>query len=85
MEKRKRKRGEVTVHEYLRFIESFKFMPCSLEKLVETLPENKFSLLDSFFRGYTEDQRVLLKKKGNSPYILMLTLLTSSTMQRSPV
>ena len=37
MEKRKRKRGEVTVHEYLRFIDSFKFMPCSLEKLVETL------------------------------------------------
>ena len=56
MEKRKRKRGEVTVHEYLRFIDSFKFMPCSLEKFVETLPENKFSLLDNFFRGYTEDQ-----------------------------
>ena len=84
MEKRKRKRGEVTVHEYLRFIDSFKFMPCSLEKLVETLPENKFSLLESFFRGYTEDQRALLKKKEIS-YILMLTLLTSSTMQRSPV
>ena len=68
MEKRKRKRGEVAVHEYLRFIDSFKFMPCSLEKLVETLPENKFSLLDSFFRGHTEDQRALLKKKGNFPY-----------------
>ena len=68
MEKRKRKRGEGTPHEYLRFIDSFKFMPCSLEKLVETLPENKFSLLDNFFRGYTEDQRALLKKKGNFPY-----------------
>ena len=68
MENRKRKRGEVIVHENLRFIDSFKFMPCSLEKLVETLPENKFSLLDSFFRGYTEDQRALLKKKGNFQY-----------------
>ena len=84
MEKRKRKRGEVTVHEYLRFIDSFKFMPCRLEKLVETLPENKFSLLDNFLRGYTEDQRALLKKKEIS-HILMLTILTSSTMQRSPV
>ena len=84
MEKRKRKRCEVSVHEYLRFIDSFKFMPCSLEKLVETLPENKFSFLDSFFRGYTEDQRALMKKREIS-HILMLTLLTSSTMQRSQV
>ena len=62
-EKRKRKRGEVTVREYLRFIDRFIFMPCSLENPVKTLPENKFSLLDSFFCGYTENQRTLLKKK----------------------
>ena len=65
---RKRKRDEVAVYEYLRFIDSFKFMPCSLNKLVQSLPDTKFSLLDHFYRGYTDEQRKLLKKKGNFPY-----------------
>ena len=65
---RKRKRDEVAVYEYLRFIDSFKFMPCSLGKLVQSLPDTKFSLLDNFFRDYTDEQRKLLKKKGNFPY-----------------
>ena len=68
IETRKRKRDEVAVYEYHRFIESFKFMPCSLDKLVQSLTDTKFSLLDHFYRGYTDEQRKLLKKKGNFPY-----------------
>ena len=68
IETRKRKRDEVTVYEYMRFIDSFKSMPCSLDKIVQTLPHNKFSILDNFYRGYTTEQRNLLKKKGSFPY-----------------
>ena len=63
IETRKRKRDDVPVYEYLRIIDSFKFMPCSLDKLVQSLPGTKFSLLDHFFRSYTEKQAKLLKKK----------------------
>ena len=71
IETRKRKPDELAVYEYLRFIDSFKFMPCSLDKvqsLVQSLPDNKFSLLDHFYQGYADEQRKLLKKKGNFPY-----------------
>ena len=68
IETRKRKRDEVTVYEYMRFIDSFKFMPCSLDKIVQTLPHDKFSILDNFYRGYTTEQRNLLKKRGSFPY-----------------
>ena len=64
IETRKRKRDEVAVYEYLRLIDSFKFMPCSLDKLVQSLHDKKFSLLDHFYRGYRDEQRKLLKKKG---------------------
>ena len=47
IETRKRKRDKVFVYEYLRFIDSFKFMPSSLSKLVQTLPDDKFSILDN--------------------------------------
>ena len=65
--RQKRRRDEVFEYEYLRFIDSFKF-PSSLSKLVETLPHNKFSILDNFYRGHSQEQRELLKQKGNSPY-----------------
>ena len=68
IESRKGQRDEFPVYEYLRFIDSFKFMPCSLDKLVQNLPDTKFSLLDQFYRGYTDEKRKLLKKKGNFPY-----------------
>ena len=68
IETRKRKRDEFAVYEYLRFIDSFKFMPRSLDKLVQSLPDRKFSLLDNFYQGYADEQRKLLKKKRNSPY-----------------
>ena len=68
IETRGKKRGEVAIYEYLRFIDSFKFMPSSLSKLVQTLPHDKFTILDNFYRGYSHEQRELLKHKGNFPY-----------------
>ena len=50
---RKRKHDEVAVYEYLCFIDNFKFMPCSLDKLVESLPDTVFSprpLLSGLYR-----------------------------------
>ena len=43
-------------------------MPTSLSKLVETLPPDEFSILDNFYRGYSQEQRELLNQKGNFPY-----------------
>ena len=43
-------------------------MPSSLSKLVQTLPHDKFTILDNFYRGYSHEQRELLKHKGNFPY-----------------
>ena len=67
IETRRRKRDEFAIYEYLRFIDSFKFMPSSLSKLVQTLPHDKFTILDKFYRGYSHE-RELLKHKGNFPY-----------------
>ena len=47
---RKRRRDEVAVYENLRFIDSFKFTPCNLDKLIKFLPDTYFSLLDNFYR-----------------------------------
>ena len=71
-EKRMGKKGEVAVHEHLRFTDSFKFMSCKLEKFFEMLSDIKFSFLGSFFCWYTEDQRARLSKREMS-HILMLT------------
>ena len=61
IESRSRKRDEVAIYDYLRYIDSFKFMPSSLSKLVQTLPQDKFTILDNFYRGYSHEQRELLK------------------------
>ena len=68
IETRKSKHDALAVYEYFRFIDYFKLMPCSLDKIVQGLPETKFCLLDHFYQGYTDKQRKLLKKKGNFPY-----------------
>ena len=68
METRKLNSDGVTFHKRLRFIDSFKFMPCSLEKLVATLTDKQFTFLDSFCHGYTEMQRALLQRKTSFSY-----------------
>ena len=56
------------VYEYLRFVDSYKFMLMPLDKLAVNLPGDKFVFLDSYFSNYTTEQRNLLKKKGHFPY-----------------
>ena len=56
------------IYEYMRFVDSFKFMPQSLAKLVDMLPSEAFNLFDSHFSGYNVSQRNLLKAKGHYPY-----------------
>ena len=53
------------LYEYMRFADSYKFMPQSLEKLVDMLPSQAFNLFDSHFARYNASQRDLLKAKGH--------------------
>ena len=55
----------------IRFIDSFKFMAVSLEKLVNNLSEEVFTNLK---RYYTGDKLSLVKRKGVYPYDYMDTL-----------
>ena len=57
-----------TVFEYLRLIDSFRFMASSLEKLASYLPKEKFKILDSCFADYPESDRDLFHQKGYYPY-----------------
>ena len=60
----KRKNGsEQKVFEYLRFIDSCKFLNSSLQKMADNLPAEKMSILNKFFANETEDQRCLIRQK----------------------
>ena len=62
------------VYEDMRFLDSFKFMPQSLEKLAGFLPKEKFTYLESQFdMKKTPSQIELLKRKGVYPYTYMDT------------
>ena len=50
----------------LRFIDSFKFMASSLNKLSSYL--EKLDTLECMFNGFSNEQIVLLKRKGVFPY-----------------
>ena len=68
----KRKNGsEQKVFEYLRFIDSCKFLNSSLQKLVDNLPAEKMSILNKYFANETEEQRCLIRQKGFYPYSYM--------------
>ncbi|CAB4006917.1 Hypothetical predicted protein, partial [Paramuricea clavata] len=55
----------------LRFIDSFKFMASSLDKLVKGLGKDDFKNLDLMLGRNTKEQRELLKQKGVYPYEYM--------------
>ena len=55
------------IYEYLRFIDSFKFLTTSLEKLVANLPASAFAIFDSMFDSDQSDQQVRLKRKEYTP------------------
>ena len=57
-----------TIFEYLRFIDSYRFMASSLEKLAGFLPQEKFKILDRCFSDYSAEDRSLIHQKGYYPY-----------------
>ena len=56
------------VYEYLRFLDSYRFLPSSLDELVSYLPPESFTLLDNYFNGYVPVEKQLLHQKGFYPY-----------------
>ena len=58
----------VKVYEYLRFIDSFKMMNSSLEKLVEIVPDDRFEIMRAMFSTLSDANLQLLKQKGYYPY-----------------
>ena len=56
----------IYIKKQLRFIDSFKFMASSLEKLVKNLNPDELSLLKRFFP--CEEEKKLLSRKGFFPY-----------------
>ena len=59
---------EKYVYEYLRFVDSFRFMGSSLVKLLSYLPAENFSLLDNHFPQHCSEHLQLLHGKGFYPY-----------------
>ena len=56
------------LHHQIRFIDSFKFMAISLDKLVNNLPKDAFNNIK---RYYANDKLSLLTRKGVCPYEYM--------------
>ena len=66
------KKGETkSLHHQIRFIDSFKFMATSLDKLGNNLPKDSFNNIK---RYYTNDKLSLLTRKGVYPYEYMNSL-----------
>ena len=59
---------EIKVYHTIRFIDSFKFMAASLDKLVNNLPKDDFINLSLYYSG---DKFNLLARKGVYPYEYM--------------
>ena len=59
------------LHHKIRFIDSFKFMAASLDKLVNNLPKDDFNNLKRYYVG---DELNLLSRKGVYPYEYMDSL-----------
>ena len=55
-------------YEYIRLLDSFKFMNASLDKLVQNLPSDQFTLLEQHFQAWPTTSVNLLKQKGSFPY-----------------
>ena len=58
----------IQVYEDLGFLDSFRFMNTSLEKLVDSLPGDSFKLLDKHFEDYQTSDIKLLHGKVFYPY-----------------
>ena len=69
------------LHHKIRFIDSFKFMAASLDKLVDNLPKDDFNNVQRYF---ADDKLSLLAKKGIYPYEYMDTLEKLKETQLPP-
>ena len=56
------------IYEYLRFLDSYCFLPSSLDKLVSYLPSESFNLLDNYFSDYQPIEKELLHQQRHYPY-----------------
>ena len=63
----------IPIYEELRFINSFRFMQSSLDRLVQSLPEDSFDKLDNHFEYCDQNDVKLLHGKGFYPYSYMDT------------
>ena len=76
------KKGETKpLHHQIRFIDSFKFLAASLDKLVNNLPKDDFNNVK---RYYTDDKFSLLTRKGVYPYEYMNSLEKLKETQLPP-
>ena len=55
-------------YKYIRLLDSFKFMKASLNKLVQNLPADQFTLLEQHFEMWPDSSVNMLKQKGSFPY-----------------
>ena len=69
------------LHHQIRFIDSFKFMATSLDKLADNLPKDAFN---NVIRYYADDNLELLTRKGIYPYEYMDTLEKLKETQLPP-
>ena len=60
-------------------------MNSSLQKLVDNLPADKFSILDEHFKQADESSRALLKRKGFCPYSYMSNRLKFDEQNLPPL
>ena len=73
------------MYEHLRFIDSFKRMNSSVEKLVEILPENQIEIMKSMFPTRLGENIQLLKQKGYYAYSYMSSGAKFSDTQLTPL
>ena len=76
-----KKEETIPLHHQIRFIDSFKFMATSLDKLVDNLPKDDFNNVK---RYYTDDKLSLLSRKGVYPYEYMNSLERLKETQLPP-
>ena len=58
----------IPIYEELRFIDSLRFMQSPLDKLVQSLPEDSFDILDNHFEYCDQNDVKLLHGKRFYPY-----------------
>ena len=71
-------------YEYNRLLDSFKFMNASLDKLVQNLPSDQFTLLEQHLQAWPTTSVNLLKQKGSFPYCFVDSFKKNARGPASP-